>query len=472
MFEEDSLSAEIVRGEKKREEEEIKKMLGKAIMLEDVYEVYRKWLHIEDTKRIDVGLAVALSVKMQGTPLWLIFIGPSGDWKTEQLLALRNDDKTYILDTITSKTLISGSKKVQDLAPELNGKMLIIYDMAQMLKLPPIEKASVWAQLRSLYDGSISKTFGSGKRMKYDNLRVTLLAGSTPHIDSQILIYQDLGTRELLYRTEENVNEDLLLKKVLFNEDEEEKMKRSLQGITFHFLKDKEIRKRVLEEEEIKRLAELVNYLKYMRASADVDSYSGEVISDVSIERPTRCMKQLKRMYVALRSLSEDYPAEKAFGVIKHIVLSSSNQNRCKVYHFIRNMKGRHTTSAVSNNVKLGKKTAYKELNILWNMGLICHETEELDFGRIKDWWYYDESVNRYLVDLTPLIPNNYTSLNIIDRGIGGDNSIYNISGDGQDNLNELSNEVPQEEGLKVEKEKIDELREKPFQGIDERPYE
>ena len=42
---------------------------------------------------------------------------------------------------------------------------------------------------------------GMGSRSQYEGLKVTLMAGSTPAIDGQILVHQDLGTRELIYRT-------------------------------------------------------------------------------------------------------------------------------------------------------------------------------------------------------------------------------------------------------------------------------
>ncbi len=42
-----------------------------SVTLEDVYSTYRKWFYIEDTNRIDVGLAVAINQKVSGLPLWI-----------------------------------------------------------------------------------------------------------------------------------------------------------------------------------------------------------------------------------------------------------------------------------------------------------------------------------------------------------------------------------------------------------------
>jgi len=403
-----------VKYERERAEEEIQQKMGKIPKLKEVHETYRKWLHIEDLKRIDMGLALALTRKMRGTPVWIILVGPSGDFKSEQIMAL-DQDFSYRIDRLTSKTLISGLPKVEDLAPQFYAeyeRMVLIPDMAQLLKLPVQEKAEVWAQLRNLYDGSLSQNFGSGKgKVFYDGLRITLLAGSTPHIDNQILIYQDLGTRELIYRTEAIRDYDALIKKVLMNENEEVKMREELYGITEKFLKFKTIKKKLLDEKIIDKLWRYIEFLTYMRAAADVDNFSGEVISDVSVEKPTRCFKQLKRLYVALMSLEEGYSEEQAFDVIKHIVLSSSSQNRCRVYRYLREIQERERQAQfkmsvyrVAEDLRLGKKTVFKELNILNNLGLIMHEVEELGYGKTKDTYYFDPEQCKVIENFKPLI--------------------------------------------------------------------
>ena len=383
--------------EKEKDEEAIQEAMKKIPSLQDVYNVYRKWLHIEDTKRLDIGLAVYLSRKMEGTPIWLIFVGPSGDMKSEQIRALNDEESSITFQRFTSKTLISGDRKVglgEDYCAIFykdNQKVLLIYDLSQLLKLPTIEKAEVWAQLRDLYDGSLQRSFGNKISKYYKNLRVTLIAGSTPHLDSQILIHQDLGTRELLYRTSKVKNPKNIINMVLKNEMEEENMRTELHNTTCEFLKYKTIKNEMLTEEQIDKITKFVKYLSYMRAIADTDSFSGEIRADVSVEMPTRIVKQFKRIFIALKSLEKNYSDERAFEILKHITLSSCDQNRIKIYHYIKDIKDRLSTSKISHAVNLGKKTTYKELAILNNLGLICHDIEEMDFGRTYDYWYYNE---------------------------------------------------------------------------------
>lgn len=354
------------------------------VRLQDVYEVYEKWLHIEDTKRIDVVLATALTRGLEGTKLWLILIGASGDWKTEQLNAL--DDGGYMTKTlsrITPRTLVSGHPKVTDLAPQLHNKLVLIPDFASLLKLSPQDKGLVWAQLRDLYDGYARAVSGSGKDSEYKNLDVTLIGASTPVIDTQILIHQDLGTRELLWRTQGNVELKELLVKIDENEEVELDMRLELKKITQKFLNSIRYTPIKLSDETKNKLFAYSEYIRLMRATAEFDIQSGDLINMVYPEEPTRIYKQLKRMYIALRSLDPDYPDERAFEIIEHLAESSSHQLRTKVFKvLIKN--NRISTNTVAKKLKIGYKTAYKQLNTLWNLKIV--DKHEIYLDETKPW--------------------------------------------------------------------------------------
>jgi len=360
--------------------------------LQDVYSVYQRWLHLESTDRIDLGLAIYLTRKMEGTPIWIIFVGPSGDAKSEQILALRNDETTYLLHNLTSKALVSGNPQVPDLAPELHGKVVIIPDMAQLLHLHPNEKAEVWSQLRDLFDGYAGKASGLGKRAKYEGLRITLMACSTPSIDAQLLIHQDLGTRELVYRTKVNKKQEELMNKCLENEEFEKQMRQEIREVTSKFLQKIEFKRKEVSVECIEEIKKMVYYLTYMRASADVDGYTGELRNIVYPEQPTRVIKQFKRIFLALINLEENYPIDKALRILWHIALSSSFPIRVEVFNRLLTLSqldalNEWTTSHIANDVKIGKKTAQKELYILWNMGLVTRRYEEMNDRYLFEKW-------------------------------------------------------------------------------------
>lgn len=362
--------------------------------LQDLYIVYKKWLYLEDTKRIDIVLATYLTQYLDGTPIWLIIVGNSGDGKTEQIMALNKCDNFKILHNLTSKTLVSGNPKVNDLAPELNNKVVIIPDMAQLLQLSPQEKGELWGQLRDLYDGFAGKNSGAGKRANYDKLRITLIGCSTPKIDSQILVHQDLGTRELIYRTEDITDDFTLMKFAMRNETEEKKMRQEMCDITFNFLKDKRIIQRELEESELEELQNIALFIAQSRATAEYDSYTNELRNFVYPERPTRVVKQLKRIYMALLSLEQDYSKNRAFEILWHLAKSCAFPLRISIFeHFVRDFISKNhieefSTSKVANTLLIGKRSAQRELFILWNMGIIHkRDAEEGNRWQITEYW-------------------------------------------------------------------------------------
>jgi len=353
--------------------------------LEMVHEVYKKWLYIEDLGRVDVLLAVALSRTQKGVPLWLFLVGASGDMKSEQINALTNPDHTFQLNQLTSKTLVSGNPLVKDLAPELNGKLILTNDMAAMLELRSEEKAEIWAQLRDLYDGIAGKCSGTGKISRYTDIFVTWIAGSTPHIDHQILIHQTLGTRELIYRTKEKEEILKLMQRIMENSEKLEMMRAELKYITGTFLRNKEYKDREINEQVMEKLFKWSEYVCYMRAMAESDAFSGELLRDVTPEMPTRILQQLTRLYKSLMSLEDNYTDERALKIIEHVAKSSIFPIRVKVLDYLIKNPYEHTLSNVAKYLKIGKKTTYRELNILWNMNLIFRREEEVFFGMNKD---------------------------------------------------------------------------------------
>jgi DNA-binding transcriptional ArsR family regulator len=361
--------------------------------LKKLYEIYQKNLYIEDTDRIDVVLATALSRKIDGIPIWLILVGASGDMKSVQLSAI-DDDYTFVLHNLTSKTLVNGypdKTKFPDLAPELNNKLVIIPDMAQILKLPPNEKAELWGQLRDLYDGLAGKFSGQGSRASYKNLKVTLIAAATPSIDGQILIHQDLGTRELIYRTSGNTNKNDLMDKCFYNEEFETNIKKQIKDVTNNFLFHTQIIREEIKSDVLEELKKISVYISIMRSTAEIEQYTNTLRNDVYPEEPTRIAKQLKRLYICLKSLDKDYTDESAIRILWHIGKSSAFPLRIKVFELLNKTLMEYSTSQIAEILHIGKSTAQRELSVLWNLNLVRLRREETKFpDKFYDYWTID----------------------------------------------------------------------------------
>lgn len=349
--------------------------------LEKIYGKFQEWMCLRDTYRIDLCLATRLLASEHGEPIWIFIIAPSGDGKTEFLRAFRDEPFTQEIEKITPNTLVSGMDDAPDLAPELNKKLVLIWDMAQILTMNPDDKRQIWGQLRDLYDGKAGKDTGSGTRKHYGDIYCCLLAGSTSVIDQQILIHQDLGTRELLWREEEARDDSKhreLMEKVWDNAGKEQQMRRELNKVVKDFihtrkLKEKEV---VINEEAKMKMMKLSEYTRIMRCTCSVDQHTGQLTNRVEPEMPTRILKQYKRIYQGLKCLDANYSDERAFVILERLAVSTVNPIRSKIYEILKAKETlssykTFTTNEVAEKLKIGWKTAFTELNILWALELI-----------------------------------------------------------------------------------------------------
>ncbi len=375
--------------------------------LKGVYKVYKKWLKVADTKRIDSGLAVMLSRMVLGTKLWLIYVGKSGDWKSEQIHALecRKGITTKTIKCFTAKTLVNGSIHIQDLAPKLKNNVVLIPEMAQLLTLHPNEKAQVWAQLRDLYDGKAGKQSGMGADADYKDLNVSFIGGSTPAIDSQILIHQNLGSREMIWRTSEKdadiKEQDDIMEKVWKNEEAEGTMREEIHKVTQDFIANTKYNPKIKIKEVVKdKIKTFAMILSNLRAIAEVDRYTGELLNDVHTEIPSRVLKQLKRFFIALKSLDPEYTDERALDVLQHIVRSSCLQNRLKLFEFMlkenppNEYREDFTRYELAKELSIGVKTIYRELNVLTNLKILSRRDEVIKTSWGEERYNYFWKIN------------------------------------------------------------------------------
>lgn len=370
-----------------------------SMKLKDIHKAFKETLHIEDEDRIDALLAVVLSQKLDTIPLWIIFVGGSGDAKSASSNAVIAS-QFYVLHKINSKSLVNGmknKKKFPDLAPKLDKKILLIPDMAQILQLHPNEKAEVWGQLRDLYDGNAGRECG-GTSTRYSNLRVTLIANSTPAIDSQILIHQGLGTRELIYRTKGNRQQDELMEKCLDNSMKIKRLTTELNAKVVPFMhnlefKDVELTHKVKDELKILSL-----FISRMRVTAEYD-YSNELRNFVYPEEPTRVIQQLSIFYKCLKSLDKDYSDETAFRILWHIARSCASPMRIRVFtYMLENKDKQFTDRELSAGCGLGRNTIKRECSVLEALDLVkCTRIPIPKTESYSSHWEINDS-NEYLI--------------------------------------------------------------------------
>jgi len=287
----------------------IEELTKEKYPLEKFKEKIRKWLHIDDEEVLDVILAGVIGEKIGGDPLWLFLIAPPGGSKTELLRSFKGD-YSYHLSDMTSKTLISGlmlgngklRKKVKDLLPQLNGKVLIFKDFTTILEKNRDERNEIIAQFREAYDGSFSKKVGTlDEVISYDS-RFGLIAGVTPVIDKHWKVMQQLGERFLKIRWREN--SDKVTKKSRENEGSEVFMRKELTENSNKFIQnlDLSINPEFDDSKYGDRVSLLAKFIAFARTPLSLSHDNSEFFHEYipTPEMPTRLVKQLKKLSRAL----------------------------------------------------------------------------------------------------------------------------------------------------------------------------
>lgn len=357
----------------------------KNATLENVYNTVGKYLHINDTKRIDVILATAISNQILGTPIWMFIVGDSGDWKSAFVRSLEGCKNVLKLDQITKNSLASGMKDVPDVGQELNqsSTILLFPDLAYLTSLNKDEKNLIWGQFRNLYDGFIEKRVGSGVHKKYDGCHVTLIACTTSVIRDEYLIHAQLGTRELMYDTvADSADDDNKMDMAWDNEEIEEEMIREMHNCVHDFLTYNKVKNVTISSETKAFLKAECKRLKILRASGPVDRRYKELLHPIHSEVPTRLIKQLKRIYRCLMSLSDDYSEKRAREIITHIVDSSGDTIRQTILTILKEKREWIKIADIQQSTRLSRVTVKAQLETLWNLRIgVEKKTEDEQVG-------------------------------------------------------------------------------------------
>jgi hypothetical protein len=278
----------------------------------EVYDIFRKWLHIPDTTMLDVIFGTVIANRLSGDPLWLFIVAPPGATKTEPLMSLSGGSKIETISSLTPHVLISGANfgggGDPSLIPTLNGKILIIKDFTAILGLSVQERDEIFSILRDAYDGECSKPFGNGIFRKYKS-KFGILAAVTPAIELFVEEHAQLGERFLRWRNylpKGFAARSVYVKKALSNASHEVELRAELNSIGKKVLlgdyKDiPEIPEAVKE-----RIVALAHWISMMRGTVNRDKFSKDITHRSFIELGTRVAKQLYKLIVGITMFKQE----------------------------------------------------------------------------------------------------------------------------------------------------------------------
>src|SRR5262249_19626498 len=158
--------------------------------------------------------------------------------KTEVIRSLGAVPDVFPLSSLTPQTFASGFERKgveTSLLPKITGKTITMKDFGTVLTMYREKKGEILAQLREIYDGSVTKEWGNGKSLSWVG-KVGLLAGVTPIIDREYSLNQILGERFLLYRVKSAPTRDLARRAIQQQSTWEQKQRETLRAAVAAYL--------------------------------------------------------------------------------------------------------------------------------------------------------------------------------------------------------------------------------------------
>lgn len=340
-----------------------------------------QWLHIpaEDQDVIDFILAVYVSNRISGDPLWGMIVDASGGGKTELLRAFQKRGDAYFLSSLTDKTLVSGYRdpkkpdKDPSLLPHFDGKVLIVKDLSPLLSMRRETRNQILGDLRDAYDGFTDQGRGNVGRVHYA-AKFSLIAATTLAIERADTVDQELGERFVKFR--------------MRGKENGAKVRRAIQNVG----RDDEVRRQIENG-----ISEFLDSLPSNSIAPSVPSDFEEpltIISDFTatgrsyvprdrqhhvqyLPRPevgTRLAKELAKLFLALAVVrGEDAPGDDEFRVVARVAEDSLPPNRLAVLRILRAADAPVTVSQIAEATHLHRSTAAQALEDLEVLGMAEH---------------------------------------------------------------------------------------------------
>jgi len=274
--------------------------------LADLHTVFQEWLRTDDTDAIDVVLASYLSVMQDDPPIWLLTVAVPSSMKTELLTSLIDQDNARIISKVTPQTFMSGhAKEGASLLERIPDRCVLIFkDFTTVLNLRSEARAEILAQLREIYDGNASASFGTGKDTKWEG-KIGVLAAATPDAADTMTLDRALGERFLTLRLRGAARREMALR-ALQNGSKECAKKSALRGAVKKYLASprRGAQHVTVSGAMLGRIAALADFVSIARTVPHRNYATREIDRLAEPEGPTRIAHQfglLARCLAAVR---------------------------------------------------------------------------------------------------------------------------------------------------------------------------
>ena len=340
--------------------------------LQQVKDIYRKWLHIEDDGLIEVVLGTIAANLMDGDPVWLMVIDRSGGGKTEHIQPLGALEFVHLAATVTEPSLLSGTPQ-KDAARDSKGGLLreigsfgflLLKDFTSILSMHHVARTSTIAALREIYDGHWSRRTGSdgGRELEWRG-KLAVIAACTEAIDNHHSVIGSMGERFAFYRLPES-DDKKLARKALAAIGKEGQMRAELtQAVAGLFAGlDIPAQASTFSEADTDWLIDLASFTARCRSAVDRDPRTRDIDFVYKSEAPTRIAKVFARIYHGMTVIGVEKPRIRA--TLQKMALDSMHKTRRSVFEILAR-DGETNTANIATGADCPTTTARRALEEL-----------------------------------------------------------------------------------------------------------
>lgn len=350
---------------------------------------------------IDTMLAVCLSVKMPGEPLWLFVVGPASCGKSTVIEAFGGHNKYFdYTSKLTATSLVSGWRNPDgsdaSSLHKMNMRTLFVKDMTVLLGMPDGVQQQLWDLLRDAYDGYIKVQWGNGKVFEATDFKFNIIAGVTPIIYK----HNDASKGERFLRIDflgsdfdEDEHMDLAWDGAATKKENKTKLQQTMLGYYKHVFEtfDPEQTAEVPQaiRDKVKALAKLVARLQ---TQVEKDRNEGMIYRPRSAVA-TRLQLQFKNLILSLAHVrGEKVVSEATYDIVRKVGFDSCPGLNFEVIDYIRK-RGSATRKDLVSILKIPGTRIHQIVTDLEQLGIIVQGKESNSSGnRGRDTYVYSLS--------------------------------------------------------------------------------
>jgi len=377
--------------------------------------------YIEDDSPYVIDCATFLGSRIiDDNPIHTLDIGPPGSGKSQFIKmmspGMRPNKYVHPLSDLTSKSMVSGLEGNEDLYPLLDKKLVTMEEFTIMIAKDPTERGAILGQMRAMYGGHYSKTFGSGVGTKaYDSV-FGFLAGCTSLIDTIAYEMSVAGHRDICIRRPHDIKSKIHERAVDAAYDDvirDPKLTEAIQDELFSLYESFDQTKMPdIPDNMAPYIKNCAHITAFLRVAVVRDKFSKgkDMEGEPAIEYGTRLVKVYKKLARIIAWMLEKPEVDpEVISYVYRVALDTPTANRVSLLRILRSIEGALQVDEICEVLRLPKNTVKVIIEDL-TVSDIIDEMEETIHKPNGD----DFTIKSYYLDKDSLLYDYITHIEML----------------------------------------------------------